>query len=231
VKLVFDIETDDLKATKIWCIVTIDEEGFERTFDPDHIEDGIKHLQEADTLIGHNILGFDIPVIKNLYGVDLFDKQIIDTLVVSRLINPNKEKGHSLQNWGFLLGQNKGTPPEDFTIYSKEMLDYCVLDVKLNRKLYHHLQQHVKGFSQECVDLEHSVFKIISQQRKDGFKFDMVQAMSLLSKLVARRKEVEDEVHETFKPKWVDVKEVEPRLKKDGTLSKQGLNEQKIISL
>ena len=42
----------------------------------------------------------------------------------------------------------------------------------------------------------------------------MVQAMSLLSKLVARRKEVEDEVHETFKPKWVDVKEVEPRLKK-----------------
>ena len=72
-KLVFDIETDDLKATKIWCIVTIDEEGFERTFDPDHIEDGIKHLEEADTLIGHNILGFDIPVIKNLYGVDLFN--------------------------------------------------------------------------------------------------------------------------------------------------------------
>ena len=111
------------------------------------------------------------------------------------------------------------------------MLDYCLLDVKLNKKLYHHLQQHVKGFSQECVDLEHSVFKIISQQRKDGFKFDMVQAMSLLSKLVARRKEVEDEVHETFKPKWVDVKEVEPRLKKDGTLSKQGLNEHEYNNL
>ena len=26
--------------------------------------------------------------------------------------------------------------------------------------------------------------------------------------------DVEDEVHETFKPKWVDVKEVIPKLKK-----------------
>ena len=92
------IETNDLKATKIWCIVTIDEEGNVKTFDPDQIKDGIKYLEKAETLIGHNILGFDIPVIKNLYGVDLYHKKIIDTLVVSRLINPNKEKGHSLQN-------------------------------------------------------------------------------------------------------------------------------------
>ena len=230
-KLVFDIETDDIKATKIWCIVTIDEDNNTKTFDPDQIEEGIEYLKQADTLIGHNILGFDIPVIKNLYNVDLYDKNIIDTLVISRLINPNKEKGHSLQNWGFILGQNKGTPPEDFTIYSKDMLDYCVLDVELNKKLYHHLQQHVKGFSQECVELEHSVFKIIAQQRKDGFSFDMQKAMSLLSKLVSRRKEVEDEVHETFKPKWVDVKEVWPRLKKDGTLSKQGLTEEEYVGL
>jgi len=225
VKLVFDIETDGLEANKIWCIVAIDEENNVKTFDPEQIQDGIDYLQKADTLIGHNILGFDIPVIKKLYGVDLHSKHIVDTLVISRLINPNKEKGHSLKNWGFILGQNKGTPPEDFTIYSKEMLDYCVLDVELNKKLYQHLQQHVKGFSQECVNLEHSVFKIINQQRKDGFKFDMYVAMALLSTLVERRKEVEDEVHETFKPKWVDIKEVEPRLKKDGTLSKQGLSE------
>ena len=129
-KLVFDIETDDIKATKIWCIVAIDEDNNIKTFDLDNIEEGIKYLQQADALIGHNILGFDIPVIKDLYGVDLYNKKIIDTLVISRLINPNKEKGHSLKNWGFLLGQNKGTPPEDFTIYSKEMLDYCVLDVQ-----------------------------------------------------------------------------------------------------
>ena len=230
-KLVFDIETDDLKATKIWCIVAIDEDHTIHTFPPDKIEQGIEFLKTAHTLIGHNILGFDIPVIKELYGVDLYDKKIIDTLVVSRLINPNKEKGHSLKNWGFLLGQNKGEPPSDFTEYSQEMLDYCIKDVELNKKLYNHLQQHVKGFSQESLDLEHAVFKIIAKQRKDGFKFDMFMAMALLSTLVERRKEVEEEVHETFKPKWVDVKEIVPRLKKDGTLSKQGLTEHEYNNL
>ena len=41
-KLVFDIETDDIKATKIWCIVTIDEDNNTKTFDPDQIEEGIE---------------------------------------------------------------------------------------------------------------------------------------------------------------------------------------------
>lgn len=230
-KLVFDIETDDLKATKIWCIVTIDEEDNVRTFDPDNIKDGVQYLNKADTLIGHNILGFDIPVIKKLYGVDLFNKSIVDTLVVSRLINPNKEKGHSLKNWGFSLGQNKFQPPEDFSEYSKEMLEYCIQDVKLNKKLYRHLQQHVKGFSQESLNLEHGVFKIICKQREDGFYFNMERAMTLLGKLTQRKKEVEDEVHKTFKPKWVDVKTVFPKLKKDGELSKQGLTEHEYKNL
>ena len=125
-KLVFDIETDDLKAKKIWCIVAIDEDNKVYSFSPDQIQDGLKLLESADTLIGHNILGFDIPVIKDLYDVDLYNKKIVDTLVVSRLINPNKEKGHSLKNWGFTLGQYKGEPPQDFTEYSSEMLEYCI---------------------------------------------------------------------------------------------------------
>ena len=63
-KLVFDIETDDLKATKIWCIVAIDEEDKVYSFAPHKIAEGIKFLQSADVLIGHNIIGFDVPVIK-----------------------------------------------------------------------------------------------------------------------------------------------------------------------
>ena len=47
--------------------------------------------------------------------------------------------------------------------------------------------------------------------------------MMLLGSLNKRKSEIEKEVHETFKPKWVDVKEVIPKLKKDGTLSKSGL--------
>jgi DNA polymerase-1 len=73
--LVFDIETDDLKATRIWCIVAIDNNNKVYTFKPDKIDEGIDFLKSADTLIGHNILGFDIPVIKKLKGVE--DKENI----------------------------------------------------------------------------------------------------------------------------------------------------------
>ena len=225
-KLVFDIETDDILATKIWCIVAIDDYNKVYTFEPHEIDKGIEFLAKADILVGHNIIGFDLPVIKNLTGVDLsLSAKVFDTLVISRLINPNKEKGHSLKNWGFDLECQKGESPEDFTEYNKEMLDYCIQDVKLNRKLYLHLLKVAKGFSKESFNLEHSVFKIVDEQRKDGFAFDEQAAMLLLSKLNKRKKEVEEEVHNTFKPKWVDVREVTPFIKQDGTLGKRGLTE------
>jgi DNA polymerase-1 len=69
--LVFDIETDDIAATVIHCIVCQDPESGEIfKFKPDQIAAGCKFLADADTLIGHNIVGFDIPVIKKLTGVD-----------------------------------------------------------------------------------------------------------------------------------------------------------------
>ena len=49
-KLIFDIETDDLDATKVWCIVAKELNGKSYRFTPDEIEDGIKLLQDADTL-------------------------------------------------------------------------------------------------------------------------------------------------------------------------------------
>ena len=73
--LVFDIETDDLDATKIWCIATVDPETEEvRSYYNDSLPLGLKVLRSTNKLIGHNILGFDIPVIKKLCGVDLSSK-------------------------------------------------------------------------------------------------------------------------------------------------------------
>ena len=99
-KLVFDIETDGLyqDATQIWCMVAIDENNKVYTYNPDQIDEGIKLLQQADKIIGHNIIGFDLPVIKKLKGIDLTKHQgIVDTLVISRLLNPVRDGGHSLE--------------------------------------------------------------------------------------------------------------------------------------
>ena len=51
-KLIFDIETDDLNATRVWCIVAKDLEGKLYKFSPNEIQDGLDLLSKADTLIG-----------------------------------------------------------------------------------------------------------------------------------------------------------------------------------
>ena len=95
--LVFDIETDDLNATKIWCLSTCDvDTEHVCSYWGDKLDKGLQALQDADKLIGHNIIGFDIPVLKKLTGVDLSGKKLIDTLVLSRLFNPVREGNHGL---------------------------------------------------------------------------------------------------------------------------------------
>ena len=222
--LVFDIETDDLKATKLWCIVAQDLDSNEIfRFAPHQIELGLELLKSADALIGHNIIGFDIPVIKKLTGVDLSNKKLIDTLVLSRLFNPVREGGHSLEMWGYKLNYNK-IDFEDYSCYSKEMMDYCVRDVQLNTQVYHRLiQQESKGFSKESARLEQGCSLILKEQEQNGFQFDQPKAEKLLSNFYKRMSEVTEEVHKVFKPKWVDIKLVTPKFKKDGNLSKSGL--------
>jgi len=224
--LVFDIETDDLKATKIWCIVAQDLETNEIfKFPPKKLQDGYDLLMSADTLIGHNIIGFDIPMVEKFAGIKLSDKKILDTLVMSRLFNPTREGGHSLETWGFKLGFNK-IEFEDYLNYSPEMLNYCVRDVQLNTLVFKELQKESKGFSKQSLQLETAIADIMKKQEIAGFKFDERKAELLLAELREKKQEIEDEVHTTFKPKWVDDKLVTPYIKKDGTLSKRGLSDE-----
>jgi DNA polymerase-1 len=224
--LVFDIETDDLQATLVHCIVAQDAEtGKIFKFPPHKLEEGYRFLSTADRLIGHNIIGFDIPMVQKFGGVDLSKKEVIDTLVLSRLFNPNRDGGHSLESWGFRLGLAK-IEFDDYENYSNEMLEYCVRDVTLNTLVYKNLRNESKGFSKGCINLEQAVAKIIKQQEVNGFKFDMQSALVLLAELREKKQQIEDEVHNTFKPKWVDTKLVTPYIRTtDGKLSKRGLSD------
>ena len=185
-QLVFDIETDDLKATKIWCIVAQDLDSKELfRFAPHQLESGLALLQSADRLVGHNIIGFDIPVIEKLMGVNLSDKEIIDTLVLSRLFNPTREGGHGLEMWGFRLRFPK-IEFDQYDRYSEDMMEYCVRDVELNTAVYHRLRQEARGFSEESVSLEHEVSAILKKQEEDGFLFNTNKAEKLLAQLYKR---------------------------------------------
>jgi DNA polymerase I-like protein with 3'-5' exonuclease and polymerase domains len=223
-KIIFDIEADGLDPTIIHCIVAKELGGAVHTFDNTQIEEGIKFLENAEVLIGHNIIGYDIPVIQKLHGAKVTHK-LEDTLVMSRLFNPVRENGHSLKTWGWRVGMAKQDQPETFDEYTPAMLDYCVQDVKLNEVVYNYLLKEGKMFSEDSINLEHRVAKIMRQQEKNGFFFDTKKAMELLAELKDKQLQVEEEVHNTFKPKMIDDKLVTPYIRKDGELSKRGLTD------
>ena len=143
-KVVFDIETT-LTADKIWCIVCKHEDTFYQ-FTEDKLHRFEEFIKQTKEVIGHNIIGFDIPVLNKFFGYDLFKNcKITDTLVLSRLLNPMIDGGHSLKNWGIKLGHSK-IEFEQFDFFSEDMLKYCRNDVDLTQRLYNFLIKRTKDF-------------------------------------------------------------------------------------
>jgi DNA polymerase I-like protein with 3'-5' exonuclease and polymerase domains len=220
--IVFDIEADSLEPTKIWCIAAVDpDSGETKTFGPTEIVNGLAFLTTAEKLIGHNIIGYDLPAIKKIHNVDLTEgRAIVDTLVLSRLFNPTREGGHSLESWGYRIGLQKIDHTE-FGEYSPEMLNYCRNDAVLNAKMFNNLKTESRGFSRQSVVLEHEALKIIADQRERGFLLDVRSATLLEAELTDRLKEVEREVQKSFRPKQLKTILL-PHFTKTGALSKMG---------
>ncbi len=196
-KVVFDIETT-MTADKIWCIVCKHGDTYYQ-FKEDRLHRFAELIKQTDEVIGHNIIGFDIPVVNTIFGYDVFANcKVTDTLVLSRLLNPMIEGGHSLKNWGTKLGQNK-IHFEQFDFFSEDMLTYCRNDVELTERLYKFLSKKTEDFGQS-VELEHKVAQIIQKQHERGFKINVVEAYELQSKFQEDMNNLTSKVRETFPP-------------------------------
>jgi DNA polymerase-1 len=224
-QLAFDIETDGIVATKVHCIVAIDvttREQFIYRSDKGDL-DGFRDLiSEPCELIGHNILGYDIPTLERLMGMEFGQHLLTDSLVLSRLSNPSRLGGHSLKNLSRNTTEEK-THHEDWSVISDDMVEYCVQDVVATIGVYLRLIQELAGFSEESIRLEHQVQTIVQRQVKRGWRLDTYKCYDLLAELKERKFQLEDEVHKRFKPKYKYIKQVVPKVKKDGTTSTVGL--------
>ena len=161
-------------------------------------------LRGVDTIIGHNLVAFDLPVLERVWGWK-WSGAVQDTLVLGRLLNPAIEGGHKLKDWALRVGKEL---KEEFDLadfdkgLTDSMIHYCLQDCRANWDVYEHIdsQLNEQGFSQQSRDLEHAVAKATEQQVANGFAFDFNTACNLYCEHEQRMREIEEELQAIFPP-------------------------------
>lgn len=168
--LIFDLETNGLlyDVTCIHCLGIYDTETnqtlvYNDQGDTEPLTRGLQRLEDADQVVGHNIINYDLPVIRKLYAWFEPRGRILDTLVLSRICHADilkidqKRKWkhmplqlygrHSLESYGYRLGEYKGEfgKTADWKEWSQEMQDYMIQDVVVTTKLWKHFQPFLDG--------------------------------------------------------------------------------------
>jgi DNA polymerase I-like protein with 3'-5' exonuclease and polymerase domains len=214
--IVFDIETNGLRE-EATCVHVISlmplephgspVESFSDTPLPGvqgTLQQGLQRLLEASELIGHNIINYDLPVLKQQCNWEPNkDVKITDTLVLSRLLNPDRKKPanpsckggpHSLEAWGYRVGISK-PGHETWDVFDSAMLQRNRQDVHINSCTYTLLMSEAAGWDwSEAIELEHEVARIITQQEINGVNFNVSLARDLLADLDSRIKSIDDEL-------------------------------------
>lgn len=108
--------------------------------------------------MGHNIIGYDLPALWKTNGAWDTVPLVLDTLVLSRALWPERPWGHSLRAWGEHLGEPKGDFT-DFEEYSDEMLNYCEQDVMVNYKILKALEKEYGELSDGAAFKGYSVYR------------------------------------------------------------------------
>jgi DNA polymerase I-like protein with 3'-5' exonuclease and polymerase domains len=208
------VETNALKTrdvTKIHCCVINDGSGSVLYKDP---KEWLLILEQADELVGHNIIQYDIPAIQTVYPKFKPRGKQIDTLILCRMLYPNildtdlkkKWEGmpmqlygrHSLEAYGFRLGHNKRHADlVDFSVLTKELAERCICDVELNLKLWRRLQP--KADSIPCaVDLEMRFAQLIALQERSGFGFNVQGALELEAEINQQLNTLSERLRQRF---------------------------------
>lgn len=227
---VVDIETTglDVDTVAIHCGVLQIPGEQANSFTPSQLDELISTLNclidDGYVLAGHNIIEYDLPILRRHGMAEVPLERVMDTLVMSRAAYPGsmliaKDKSflkknprfagklklgmHSLSSWGYRLGVLKAEYTGGFEKFSQEMLDYCIQDVAVNVQLLELLRSRIPD---EAALLECAVAQLCRRMRLHGVAFDLQAAADLAAKLADRRQVLARELRTAFPAWWVGGK-------------------------
>lgn len=227
---VFDIEGDGLldEATKIHCLsYTRVGSGEVQTLTT--YEEIKRFLLSAKTLIGHNIVLFDIPVLEKILGIKIKAK-LIDTLALSWYLRPSRSV-HGLEMYGVEYGIPKPKIDNWKDLSLEEYCHRCEQDVKNNLRLWDDLKRELldlyEGRQEADRFLDYLMFKMhcARLQQDSRWKLDKVLATKSRDELLVAREEKLSELRQRMPKvqKYAERTRPAKPFKKDGTLSTHGV--------
>ena len=198
--VILDIETDDLNATKIHCIVTKNvDTGQVNLWKGDECYTSFpKFAKGVSKFIMHNGISFDAPTLNRLTGTKLNVSNVEDTLILSQLLFPTRKK-HSLESWGENLGFKK-IDFHDFSELTEEMITYCIRDVDITHRLWLKIKEEKYTKYRKAIDLEYRVRHIVDVQERNGFTLDVQKATCLQAELTDKASVIEEKLQEKYPP-------------------------------
>lgn len=196
------------------------------------LDEFIRLFQEAPVLAGHNIIGYDIPLMEYLYGVKPKGK-LIDTMLLSQFFYGNIKEidfaninagsdfppryagGHGLKAWGYRLRDEKiefGADQEgdEWETATEEMLIYMKQDVNLSMQVLDFFwENYVKSL--DPIELENEFARWMNIQQKLGTYFDEDIGLLLDKTLKEDQANVMQDIQKVFPPRVVSLGEFVPK--------------------
>lgn len=220
-----DIETNYAHDT-IWMCAT-KKDGVAAVW---YNKTGLQQYLDGHEVVAHGGIGFDYPVLRKVWNINIKEQDQLDTLVLSRLHNPDiapikmeepdeDEEGivvpkkktptpHSLGAWGIRFNLYKGDFTDFDAGWSEEMEQYCVQDVNILERLHRHLTTVLQQdkFGDRSIELEHQVAIICQRMHENGYKLNEQKAQTLLAQLSGRMADIEGELQIVFPAKVEQTK-------------------------
>lgn len=234
---VFDIEGNGLDADKIWVMsAAIYSKGKWRIKSTHDYDEMRSFFLGCDTLVGHNIIRWDIPTIERILDIKI-TARLIDTLPLSWYLEPYKFV-HGLDDWGKHFGVPKpkiedgewlgALPHETHMEFLAKMKHRCQEDVKINCKLWDKQVKDLHNLYDGDVDetnrlIDYLMFKMdcAKEAEQSRWRLDVERATRVLGELERIKEEKETALKKAMPPVPVKRTKSKPKVfrKKDGSLS------------
>lgn len=232
-KLTIDIEANGLvNPTKIWVVVCKDIDTgqihiFRNITDDDSQRAELEKLLCAATkVVGHNCVEYDLPVLRNLARINIPVVHVLDTLILSRLIDYSRTNGHSIEAYGeeFEYPKLDNKQQDFFKQWSQELEDYCVRDTEICARIYTKYLRVIDDSSwHKAIRLEHNFQLLVNKLHTNGFAFNVRNAGGLLRRVEEELVVLDKDILEAFPPREVLIREFTPKATKYGTISKSSV--------